>query len=670
MAATCHCSLEMQGSLSQHEWWMKVCAMKIDSVRIENFRSFANATIPLNDYSCLVGPNGAGKSTVLTALNVFFRKSEDTPTDLSQLDEEDFHCKITDEPIRITITFTDLSAEAQKDFVDYFRQGKLVVSAVAKFDEGTRKAEVKQYGQRLGMPAFAPFFKALDDRKTAAELKKIYAALQSTHKDLPTEKTKDSMKEALHVYEQEHPDQCKIIPSEDQFYGFSRGSNRLAKHVQWVYVPAVKDPTSEQIEARNSALGKLLARTVRLKTNFGETVKVLRDKMQDQYQNLLEENQPALDEISTALQRRLSEWAHPDARLRLQWKQDPNKSVRVEEPWAHILAGEGGFEGELARFGHGLQRSYVLALLQELAVADDTGVPTLIFACEEPELYQHPPQARHLADVLYKLSRGTSQVIVSTHNPLFVSGQGFEDVRMVRKDPDNLCSSVSHMSYKQIAETVAASTGDPPTKPEGQLARIHQALQPVINEMFFTRRLVLVEGIEDVAYLLAYLNLLEKFEDYRSMGCHIVPANGKSQLLQPLVIAKHMGIPTYVVFDADGDKPDNNGSRIKHEKDNKALLTLSGKPDENPMPDATVWGMGITMWHSEIGSIVEDDIGKDAWATFQTKADERYGYAGRLRKNGLHIGASLAFAWEAEKRSANLEQLCTKILSAENSVPC
>ena len=88
-----------------------------------------------------------------------------------------------------------------------------------------------------------------------------------------------------------------------------------------------------------------------------------------------------------------------------------------------------------------------------------------------------------------------------------------------------------------------------------------------------------------------------------------------------------------------------------------------------PMPDATVWGMGITMWHSEIGSIVEDDIGKDAWATFQSKADERYGYAGRLRKNALHIGASMAFAWEAGKRSANLERLCTEILSTDNSVP-
>ena len=87
------------------------------------------------------------------------------------------------------------------------------------------------------------------------------------------------------------------------------------------------------------------------------------------------------------------------------------------------------------------------------------------------------------------------------------------------------------------------------------------------------------------------------------------------------------------------------------------------------MPDATVWGMEITMWHSEIGSIVEDDIGKDAWATFQIKADERYGYAGKFRKNALHIGASLAFAWEEGKRSANLERLCAQILNAESSVP-
>jgi predicted ATP-dependent endonuclease of OLD family len=643
--------------------------VRIASVRIENFRSFADTTIPFNNYTCLVGPNGAGKSTVLCALNVFFRESENVATDLNQLDREDFHRKNTDRPIRITITFSALSQEAQEDFANYVRQGQLVVSAVAIFDETSGRAEVKQYGQRLGIPGLMPFFEALDEGAKVAELKQIYGELQRAYSDLPAPGTKEAMVEALRTYESNRLDQCELIPSEDQFYGFSKGANRLARHVQWVYVPAVKDATTEQVEARNSALGKLLARTVRSKTNFEETITALRNNMQGQYQALLDENQQVLNDISKALQVRLTEWAHPEATLRLRWKQDRDKSVRVEEPWAHILVGEGDFEGELARFGHGFQRSYLLALLQELAGTDVAGGPTLILACEEPELYQHPPQARHLAAVLHKLSCGTSQVLISTHTPLFVSGEGFEDVRMVRKYQGCTSSSVSHMSYSQISETVATATGEKPTKPEGALAKVHQALQPVTNEMFFTRRLILVEGLEDVAYLLAYLNLLDKFDDYRRIGCHIVPTNGKSELLQPLVIAKHMGIPTYVLFDADADKPDRNGSRAKHVIDNTALLTLLGKPDLDSMPDAVVRGNGFTMWHSDITSIVEADIGKDEWTKFRAEADKRYGHAGGLRKNSLHIGASLAFAWDAGKRSANLECVCNDILNAENTVP-
>ncbi len=643
--------------------------MKIESVRIENFRSFKDETIPFNDYTCLVGPNGAGKSTVLTALNVFFRESKNTPTNLSQLAEEDFNCKNTADPICITITFTELSEEAQKDFSNYFRQDKLVVSAVAEFNADTGNAEVKQYGQRSGILDFAPFFKASSDGKKVAELKEIYTSLRNEFADLPPPGTKNNMEQALHDYESEHPNQCELIPSEDQFYGFSRGVNRLDKHVQWVYVPAVKDVTSEQSEARNSALGKLLARTVRSKTNFDETVNALRTEVQEQYQDILDQNQDVLNEISTSLQERLTEWAHPDARLRLQWKQDPEKSVQVEEPLAHILAGEGNFEGELARFGHGLQRSYLLALLQELAGTNTSGAPTLILACEEPELYQHPPQARHLADVLDNLSRDNSQVLVSTHNPLFVSGEGFEDVRMVRKDSGSPSSSVWHMSFGEIAKAVGEATGNHHVKPEGALAKIHQVLQPSLNEMFFTQHLVLVEGLEDVAYLLAYFSLLGRLEDYRRMGCHIVPVNGKSELLQPLVIAKHMGIPTYVVFDADADQQDRNGSRIKHEKDNQALLNLLGAESENPMPAAPIWGKGFTIWHSNIGAIIEADIGEDDWKSCQIKANHQYGLAGGLKKNTLHIGASLAFAWDQQFRSHSLERLCCEILNEENRVP-
>lgn len=643
--------------------------MRISSVRIENFRSFQDETIPLNDYNCLVGPNGSGKSTVLTALNVFFRECDGLPTDLSLLDEEDFHCRKTEEPIRITVKFSELSDQAKEDFADYVRQDQLVVTSVASFDNDAKRAHVKQYGQRLAMTVFAPFFEVEKSGAKVAELKEIYTAIREEHGDLPAPGTKASMISALRGYEEAHPEKCELIPSEDQFYGFSKGSNRLANHVQWVYVPAVKDATSEQVEARNSALGKLLGRTVRSKTNFDESVKELRAGMQNEYQKLLDGNQHVLDEISGALQNRLSEWAHPDARLRLQWKQDPEKSVRIEEPWAHILAGEGDFEGELSRFGHGLQRSYLLALLQELSGTDSEDSPKLILACEEPELYQHPPQARHLAAVLNKLSTGNSQVIVCTHNPWFVSGEGFEDVRMIRKEEGSPCSSSCQMSFPDIADAVAAATGEKPAKPEGALAKVHQAMQPALNEMFFTRRLVLVEGLEDAAYLLSYFQMLNLADEYRRLGCHIVPANGKSELLRPLVISKHMRIPTYLVFDSDGDKPDKNGSKAKHERDNRGLLSLVAKPEQEPFPEETVWGQGFTMWHSDIGAIVTNEIGNEEWQAFRQEADKLYGHEGGLRKHSLHIGASLAFAWDAGKRSGSLERLCTQILEPDNVVP-
>ncbi len=129
-----------------------------------------------------------------------------------------------------------------------------------------------------------------------------------------------------------------------------------------------------------------------------------------------------------------------------------------------------------------------------------------------------------------------------------------------------------------------------------------------------------------------------------------------------------MEIPTYVIFDADADKLDKNCSRAKHEKDNRALLTLLGKPEENPMPAETFSGPGFTMWHSDIGGIVEADIGQDELAAYRAKADQHYRHAGSLRKNSLHIGASLAFAWEAGKRPDSLVQVCDEILDPNNYV--
>ena len=440
--------------------------MKIESVRIENFRSFKDETIFFDNYSCFVGRNGAGKSTVLYALNVFFRQYKDSKTDLSKLEEDDFHHKNTEDPIKITITFNELSDEAKDQLSDYVRQNKLIVSSVAVFDKNLGRAEVKQYGNRLGFNAFRKYFEADKDGAKAGELKQIFADLRSSYPNIGAASTKGDMVAALHEYEANNPDECDLIPSEDQFYGATKGANKLAPHVQWIFVPATKDFSEEAEESKNSALGQLLTRTVRSKIDFSQKVTALRSKLQSDYQAMLDAEQDALDDLSASLEIKLRSWSHPQASAQVLWKQDPDKSVKVEEPWAYIKLGERGFSGDLARFGHGLQRSYLLTLLQELANLGSDAQPTLVMGIEEPELYQHPPQARHLADVLHELSLGGPQILACSHSPLFIPGDNFEAVRVVREEGDPSASVITHVKYSDLSNQLKGISNNPPIRAE------------------------------------------------------------------------------------------------------------------------------------------------------------------------------------------------------------
>src|SRR4051812_25423282 len=128
--------------------------MKLEKVRIENFRSFKDETVHFDGYTCLVGCNGAGKSSILTALNVFFRNAASTATNVLVLGKEDFHHCDVSAPARITLTFKELSPEAANDLKAYYRHERLTVSAKAEWNESTETADVRQYGVRLVMEQF------------------------------------------------------------------------------------------------------------------------------------------------------------------------------------------------------------------------------------------------------------------------------------------------------------------------------------------------------------------------------------------------------------------------------------------------------------------------------------------------------------------------------------
>jgi len=639
--------------------------MRIESVRIENFRSFKDETVKLDNYNCLVGANGSGKSTVLNALNLFFRQYKDASTDLSKLSENDFHHKDTKNQIRITVIFCDLSDEAKQSLSAYVRQGKLIVTAVATFNADSQKAEVKQFGSRLGITDFRKWFDAKKSGSLVPELKSIYDSLKESYSDLPSVKQKQAMEDALNEYESANPDKCSLIQSEDQFYGVSKGANKLSPFIQWVFVSASKDATTEAEESKTSALGQLLERAVRSRVNFSDRVKALREKLVNDYQEMLNEEQTVLSDLSNSIEARLKVWSNPSATAKVEW---------------HVVIGEKGFDGELGRFGHGMQRSFLLSLLQELASIGSAG-PILIMGIEEPELYQHPPQARYLSEIIQDLSEQGCQILACSHSPYFIPGDNFSSVRVVREVGEPCFSEVTSVGYEELAQQLN-DVGEKLIKESGMLAKLYPTLRPEINEIFFCKKLILVEGIEDVAYITTYVELLQKRNQFRMQGWHIVPVGGKSELIRPICIAKALNIPFYVIFDGDTNKEDSEriaqlvdseitadkvrlnkiqGEIARHKKDNKIILKLMGEDEVQHWSEDSIHLENMTMWSTNITLITESDLG-DRWKEFQDESAAYYSNAGSLNKNPLAVAKALELAWDQEIKSQALINLVNNIL--------
>lgn len=632
--------------------------MRLSSLRIENFRSFEDQTIPFDSYTCFVGPNGSGKSTILIALNTFFRNTGSSVTDLLNLGEEDFHLKNTSRPVKITLTFDRLSDDAKAALKAYVRHDQLVVSAVAEFDPVAQRAPVRQVGSRLVMGRFADYFRAQENKAKAAELKQIYESIRKDFQDLPAPGSMEAMRATLRDFEEQHPEQCELIEGETQFYGWTKGENLLRQFVQWVYLPAVKDPTSEQDEGRATALGAILERTIRSKVNFEQPLTELRKDATTRYQDILKKEQGVLDVLTESLTKKLRLWAHEGTNVALKWHFNDQNSIKVAEPLARIFAGEHEFLGELGRLGHGLQRSLLVALLQELAETGDSGPENLLLGFEEPELYQHPPQARHMSSILEALSEKRTQVIITTHSPYFVSARGFPFIRMVRSSLSKKASIVSRYTHEQLADSLAKALNEAARSPTATMAAVEQIMQPSQNELYFTRIGVLVEGPEDVAFFSTYMNLLSNWPEFRRLGCHFIVAAGKPNLSRPLAIARGLGIPAFAVFDGDnGDQADAN------KRNNRCLFELCSISDVDSIPKDIVWGQNLIAWPNTIKHTISADVGEDKWNAADAVVRAKFGYEGITQKNQLVIAAILEELWGNGIKSGVLTKACEHVLN-------
>ena len=587
--------------------------MNIREIQVKNFRSLRDATLSCDRLTAIVGRNGTGKSSFLRALELFYDQS-------AMATPDDFYNGDIDQDISITVTFSDLTPDAVSLFSPYVDKDTLSVTRV--FSGEKRKKNGTYHGTRLRNEEFDPVRNAGGALAVRAAYKKLQVDQPEKYESLPLVTKVDDARAALADWERKNPQECSPTLDEGQFFGFTGvGKGYLGKHTTFIRIPAVRDALSDATEARGSSITQLMDKVVRGTLASRADVMNFEEDVKARYETIFDSsNLEELQGLELQLAKTLAQYA-PNSGITLDWTQLDGPQIPM--PSAQVKLSEDGYESAVDRAGHGLQRAFILTALQHLVatqVADpgekarrDSGVitsnagrddiPSFVLAIEEPELYQHPSRQRHMASVLYKLAMGSipgvakrTQVIYSTHAPLFVGLDRVDQVRLLRKrshQPTHPpATKVYYTSLTQVAAKLWRISDRKGKKYTADTLRprMQVLLTPWMNEGFFADVVVLVEGEGDRSALLAVAEL--EGRDMESMGICVVPCGGKRSLDRPTVVFRELGIPTYVIWDND------KGSGDPRPEENRLLLRLVGAVEQN-------WPAGVWTTHAALDGDLE-----------------------------------------------------------------
>ncbi|GBE29029.1 MAG TPA: ATP-dependent endonuclease [Bacteroidetes bacterium] len=565
--------------------------MILSELRIKNFRSIRDATLNVENLTTLVGANGTGKSTVLHALRLFYAQPEKRGGVVS-VSMQDFFNRDSSKAIEITCTYEELSDNERDRFGDRVQDDSLSVTRVLDAEGNS-----KLHGSRLMHGAF----KLIRSASAAKDMKSAYDDLKNDnpkYSDLPKWTKKDDAEPALQEWEHTHPEDCSLNLDEGAFFGWGNvGKGKLDSSTKFIMVPAVRDASEDAEDSARSAIGTLLDMVVRKRLRAREDIKKLQEKINTEYQELLEPTREVLGALGEELTSSLSNLI-PSATVTLDW--NTPKDMSLPMPIADVQVSEDAFLCALSHVGHGLQRAFIITLLQHLTMQsesresdEDSGsasvLPNLILAIEEPELYQHPNRQRHFARVLRRIATGevtgvtkNTQVIYTTHSPLMVGLDRFDQIRLLRKQPteqDKPNETVVESAKLQVVadKLKIATDSKVDFTSESLRARLAAIMTSTVNEGFFSQANVLVEGEGDRAVILGAATLSEK--DLEGNGISVVPAGSKNNLDRLYLIFTSFGIPCYLVWDNDhGMKSSEEQKQVKA---NRLLLHLLDEPQED-----------------------------------------------------------------------------------------
>ena len=597
--------------------------------------------------------------------------------------EEDFYARDTSNPIRIRVTFDNLKDGEKSLFHKYLEGQELTVEKEIAWPQS--RTSQKYFGTNLQNTDFDIFRAAA----TATDRKSEYAKLraQSRYSVFPKYTNSTEATSTLRSWEEAHPEVCLRQRDDGQFFGFKEvGEAHLERFTKFLFIPAVRDAAEDASEGRGSILSDLMDIVVRNALAGRDEILELQQETQSRYDKIVDpQNLPELQKLERELTATLRTFVQ-DSAVNLTWTRD--NRVIIPPPRAHVRLVEDGYPSEVTNTGHGLQRAFVLTMLQQL-VAVETPRPavtsrekeapfegeavepvksaatTLILGVEEPELYQHPNRQRHFSKVLMRLASSNpvgfapeTQVIYSTHSPLFVDVERFDQLRVLSKVQGESGkprqTRVRFATLNEVAKVLELAEGKSlgSFTSESLRPRLQALMTPWMNEGFFANVVVLVEGEEDRAAVLGMAAALG--QDFEELGVSVIPCMGKPNIDRPFAIFSQLGIATYAIWDGDFEGPKSKP------EDNHSLLKLFNQPPED-------WPEKITekfaCFKRNLEKTLYDEIGKEAFEKLLGDCCSRlsiikldYG-----RKNASVMQEVISMAAKIGKTSPTLKTIISRI---------
>lgn len=656
--------------------------MRLLAIHVQHFRCIENESLQLDDLTALVGANGAGKSAFLRTLGYFY----EGPGGISR---EDFYNRDATKPIEITVTYGALGDEERRAFNRYVHDDvlKVVLRVIwlTPEDGGEASAGSSYHG-------WIRQHKPFQDVRAAATAPDRVAALRNLVEGEPElygftpESAWTRAQVQMAEWESAHPEQCLLeLDDGSYFKAPNTETGPLAPYTQLIFVPAVRDASDEAAESRTSTIGRLVALVVGDISTSEDVQRVSQESKQAYVEVVRKEESERLPALQQQLTEALRGYV-PYASVKLTWQ---GADVRLTPPRTVVWLEEDRFEGEIEGKGHGLQRLFIVSILQvaaatraalreesemgtvaqEPAEESDTKAGTrlrYVLAIEEPELYQHPMQARRFADVLSALASADagdakSQVVYSTHSPLFVGVDRFDSIRLARKVEGRpglpLVTRIRSTTLNEVMTVVNQAFGRVRCSLERFRSTLKCILSPSVSEGFFAHTVVLVEGPEDRAVVEAALRAADV--DLESEGIAVVPVEGKSNLDRPYAIFTALGISCYVVFDGDACKPENE----RKPEINLALQALCGEEQRREFPE-TGARKRYAAFRRELTKDLPEEFGAEQFYSVRDQVAREMGWEdepSRARKNPVVVEEVIRRMHKAGRRSATLDDMADAI---------